>query len=399
MAAVALVAAGCASAPPPSAPPERPVRVVDAPRDPYKVPVSAPLAPSHAQGRTLVRVALLAPFTSPNAALREEAATLRSAAELALFEHADSTLLLMPKDSGGTAEEAAAAARQALAQGADYILGPMFASGVVAVAPYGRANGAPVISFSTDTSEAGRGVYVLTYLPEDETRRIVSFAIARGVRKLVILAPEGRYGDRVAESARETAEAAGASVAGVERYDPASPRMASANAAAGRAAALTAGAARGEVAVLIPERGALLRSMAQTMARANAPSSRVRLLGTGLWNDADTLADSWLAGGWYVTPDVESRANFEARFRAAYGRRPTRLAGMGYDATALIARMTKGGRRDAATARQLETSQGFVGVDGLFRFRRGVVERAMAVNEAGPRGGRVVEPAPQTFAP
>jgi hypothetical protein len=47
--------------------------------------------------------------------------------------------------------------------------------------------------------------------------------------------------------------------------------------------------------------------------------------------------------------------------------------------------------------RAIETPDGFVGVDGLFRFNRGVVERAMAINEANVRGGRVVQAAPQRF--
>lgn len=373
-------------------------RPAETSRDPFKIAAVSPLTPQAMAGRSVVRVALLAPFSSTNPALREEAQTMQAAAELALFEHGDGTLLLMPKDSGGTPEEAARAARGALQDGADYILGPMFASGVAAVAPYARANGAPVISFSTDTSEAGRGIYVLTYLPEDETRRIVSYAASQGVKRLVVIAPLGRYGDRVEEAARETAGANGMSFAGVERYEPSSPSMASATEAARRAAALTQGAARGEVAVLIPERGALVRAIAQTLTQAGAPGSRVRYLGTGLWNDPATLSDARLAGGWFVTPDVQARANFETRFRSAYGRRPTRLAGMGYDATALIARMTLNGDRDAVNRRAIETPDGFVGVDGLFRFNRGVVERAMAINEASPRGARVVQAAPQTFA-
>jgi branched-chain amino acid transport system substrate-binding protein len=390
---------GCASTPDPNA--SRDTRNVPRPteaqRDVYKIAASRKTTPPNMTGRPIVRVALLAPFSSPNAALRDEAQTLQSAAELAIAERGDNSMLLIPKDSGDTPEEARSAVRLALEEGADFILGPLFASGVGAIAPYARANNAPMISFSTDTSEAGRGVYVLTFLPEDEAQRIVRFAAARGVKRLVILAPNGRYGDRIVEAASETARSVGINYLGASRYDPQSGSMTDAQAAARRAAQLAAGGAARETAILIPERGSLLRALAQTLTQAGASTSRVRYLGTGLWNDTETLADARLAGGWFVTPDAAARTAFEQRFRARYGRRPTRLAGMGYDATALLAGMTRGGVAASATPRAIETTDGFVGVDGLFRFNRGVVQRGMAINEVGPRGGRTVDAAPTAF--
>jgi branched-chain amino acid transport system substrate-binding protein len=356
------------------------------------------VTPANMVGRPIVRVALLAPFSSTNAALRDEAQTLQSAAELAIAERGDNSMLLLPKDSGDTADEARLAVRAALQEGADFVLGPLFASGVGAIAPYARANSVPMISFSTDTSEAGRGVYVLTFLPEDEAQRIVRFAASRGVKRLVILAPEGRYGDRIVEAASQTAREVGVNYLGSSRYNPQSSAMMSAQESARRAAQLAAGGATRETAILIPERGAMLRTIGQTLTQAGASTSRVRYLGTGLWNDAETLADPRLAGGWFVTPDSASRSAFEQRFRDRYGRRPTRLAGMAYDATAMLSGMTRGGNALSATQSAIETRDGFVGVDGLFRFSRGVVQRGMAINEVGPRGGRTLEAAPTRFS-
>lgn len=390
---------GCASAPEPVQSgggqiPQRPTETV---RDAYKIAATNKVTPSNMIGRPIVRVALLAPFSSPNAALRDEAQTLKNAAELAIAERGDNSMLLMSKDSGDSAEQARNAVRLALQEGADFVLGPLFASGVGAIAPYARANNVPMISFSTDTSQAGRGVYVLTFLPEDEAQRIVGFAASRGVKRLIILAPTGRYGDRIVEAASAKAREVGVSFLGATRYDPLAPAMASAQEAARRAAQLAAGGPNRETAILIPERGALLRTMAQTLTQAGASTTRVRYLGTGLWNDLETLADARLAGGWFVTPDPTARAAFEQRFRQKYGRRPTRLAGMGYDATAMLAGMTRGGNAATASQRAIETSDGFIGVDGLFRFNRGVVQRGMAINEVGPRGGRTIDAAPTRF--
>jgi branched-chain amino acid transport system substrate-binding protein len=401
-AALALtLATGCASSTPtgPSRPIPNPVRPSEPVRDAFKIAATNKTTPANMVGRPIVRVALLAPFASQNAALRDEAQTLQNAAELAIAERGDNSMLLLAKDSGDTPEEARAAVRLALQEGADFVLGPLFASGVGAIAPYVRANNVPMISFSTDVSEAGRGIYVLTFLPEDEAQRIVRFAASKGVKRLVVLAPIGRYGDRITQAAQETANALGMTYLGSSRYEGQANAGTSLQDAARQAAQLGGGGPARETAILIPERGALLRSLVQSLTQAGASTSRVRFLGTGLWNDAETLTDSRLAGGWYVTPDSASRNAFEQRFRDRYGRRPTRLAGMGYDATAMLAGMTRGGNATAATQRMIETRDGFVGVDGLFRFSRGVVQRGMAVNEVGLRGGRTVDPAPTSFAP
>jgi len=140
-----------------------------------------------------------------------------------------------------------------------------------------------------------------------------------------------------------------------------------------------------------------LRAMVQSLGQSGASSRQVRYLGTGLWNDPDILNDSRMIGAWFVTPDVAARSAFEQRFSQAYQRKPTRLAGMGYDATAMLARMTREGSKSGASARAIEAQDGFIGVDGLYRFTSHVVERGMAVNEVVARGSKVVQVAPKIF--
>ena len=145
-------------------------------QNPYRVTVTNPFTPANMQGQKLIRIALLAPLNSNNPTIKEEAETLEAAARLALSESGDGKTVLFTEDSGATPEEATNAVKSALAKGADVVLGPLFASGVTAVAPYTRANNALLFSFSTDSTEAGRGVYVFSFLPEGDARRIVDYA-------------------------------------------------------------------------------------------------------------------------------------------------------------------------------------------------------------------------------
>ena len=391
---LALALASCASTPAQNVPTQRPA-VVNT--NPYKVNVTAPYTPQNLRGRELVRVALLAPINSSNQAVKEEALTLEAAARLSLAENGDDRTVLFTENSGATPEEATAAVKNALSKGADFILGPLFASGISAVAPYARANDATVFSFSTDTSEAGRGVYVLTFLPEDETDRIISFAATRNIKRLVMLVPEGRYGDRVLAAATRTAARAQIQIVATERYDNSSSNLTTASAAARRAATASAGGPRGQTAIFIPERGPMLRSLVQTLSLNGASTSRVRYLGTSLWNDAATAAESRLLGGWFVAPDVSAKQGFEQRLVAASNRKPTRLAGFGYDAMSIIAKLAKDGEKSQISRRIIENRQGFDGVDGRFRFENGVVNRALVINEIGANGARIIDAAPKGF--
>ena len=59
---------------------------------------------------------------------------MRNAAELALREFKTANIQILVKDDRGTPDGARAAASQAISEGAELILGPLFAQSVTAVA-------------------------------------------------------------------------------------------------------------------------------------------------------------------------------------------------------------------------------------------------------------------------
>ena len=100
------------------------------------------------------------------------------AAELALVRQRQPNIVLMTADEGTSPTRRRAAASKLLAQGAEIIVGPLFGPSVPAVAPIARDRGVPVLAFSTESSVAGNGVYLLSFLPQSEVRRVVSYAAA-----------------------------------------------------------------------------------------------------------------------------------------------------------------------------------------------------------------------------
>lgn len=376
-------------------PENAPKPVYNKPTDPYKVAANNPYTPQGYKGQKIIRIALLAPFNSAVAGDKEEALNLKAGAELALNTFSDGKTILFTLDSGATIESASTAAKEALNGGADFILGPLFAKGVEAVAPFARTNNATLFSFSTDVTYAGNGVYVLSFLPEDETNRIITYAASRGIKKLVMLTPNTKYGERVANQAKASAKALGMELVFAKTYDPTKGN--SIVEAANTAAPFAKGMKASEIAYFLPERGAALKMLVKALTDKGANTMRAQYLGTSLWNDDNTLTDSKLFGGWFVATEGEARDKFEKEFTAITSRKATRLAGLGYDAVALIANAAKNGDKKAINEKLLERSSGFVGINGRFRFNDGIIERSMPILEVGGLGSKIIDAAPSKF--
>jgi len=346
--------------------------------------------PGMTAGQVPVRVGVILPFTASAPGTRALAQSMLKAAELALFDGGNANILLMTADEGNGGAAAAKAADQLLAQGAEVIVGPLFGPSVAAVTPIARDRAVPVLAFSTEKSVAGNGAYLLSFLPQNEVRRVISYAAANGHRAFAALVPQTAYGD-VAEGAfRESVGAGNGSVVDVEKF---APNAASVSAPAG------AVAKSGADAILIAQGGVLLRAIAPTLSLDGVTRDKVKLLGTGLWDDDKTLMrESALEGSWYAAPAPNADAAFVNKYRTTYGAAPAQLASLAYDAVSLVALLSQGPAYHRFTPAALNDPNGFAGVNGIFRFRPdGTSERGLAVLEMTPAGPVVVSPAPTTF--
>jgi branched-chain amino acid transport system substrate-binding protein len=373
-----MVAAPAAGPQFPSAPPRVPL------------PAAEPAKPLPPAGP--VKVALLVPLSGPNAELGK---AMLEAAQLALFTTGGDRLTLVPRDSGGTGESAANAARSAISEGATLILGPLLAAEVEAVKPVARDAKVNVIAFSTATQLAGGNAFLMGFLPRQEVARELAFARERGAKAFAALAPSSQYGRLMAEALQEAARAAGGTVDKVEYVDP---RGADAAAAIGRLTGTGSPQGAGFDALLLPEGGVQLKQLARQLKEAGLDNARVHLLGSGLWDDPTIAGEPALYGGWFAASPPEARREFESRFQSTYGRAPPRLASLAFDAAALAAVLAKAGGPEPFSQEAILNPAGFTGVDGLFRFTpQGLVQRGLAVLEVTPQGNVVVSPAPRNF--
>lgn len=398
-----LLAAGCAPTQQ-TTPPSAPQRV-----EPVVTPPPVPAAPP--------KVGLLLPLSGNAAALGQD---LLDAAQMAIFDVGATELELLPRDTGDGPDQAVRAARSALADGAELLIGPLFARSTRAVAPLAAQAGVSVLSFSNDASVAGPGVYVLGFRPEEQIARVVGYAAGQGLTRIAALAPDDAFGSRSLAAGRAAAaRLPGADLAPVQVYsaDSDSPTDAVQQLAAGLGAAPTAAeptvdplaepssapapglaAPLAADALLIADGGPRVTTIAALLSYYGVGPGSLRLLGPMRWQeDPSLLADPALRGAWLASWPPETVRAFADRFAAVYGREPSPLAILAYDATALAAVLAR--EQPRFTAAQLTDPQGFVGGAGIFRLRpEGVAEHGLAVVEIVDGATLTIDPPPATLA-
>ncbi|MET0744560.1 MAG: penicillin-binding protein activator [Microvirga sp.] len=339
-----------------------------------------------------VKIGLLLPLSGPGQGA-VAAQSMRNAAELALADFPGADLELLVKDDRGTPDGARQAAGEAITEGAELLVGPLLAGSVQAAAGVARQAGRPMVAFSSDASVAARGVYLLSFLVQEEVERIVSFAAQQGRRSIAALIPETTYGSVVDAAFREAAARHGLRVVAIERY--ASGGAAN---AVRRLAGVIAGPAPQADVVFIPDTGDGLPTVSQALEGIGFDPRRVKPLGTGIWNEPRVFALPALQGGWFAAPDSRGFEAFAQRYRARFSTDPTRLATLSYDAVTLAAALsrTQGSRRFQEDV--LTNPAGFAGADGVFRFNAdGTNNRGLAVQEIRNGSVAIVSASPRTL--
>jgi ABC-type branched-subunit amino acid transport system substrate-binding protein len=353
-------------------------------------PAPGPAGPTQeplAVGAGQVKVGLILPLSaSGNAGVAAQ--SMKNAAEMALAEFQNPNLQLLIKDDGGSPQGAQQGTQQALDEGAEIMLGPLFAVSVPATAQLARARGISVIAFSTDSSVAGRGVYLLSFLPESDVNRIVEYSASLGKRSFAALVPENAYGNVVEGAFKQAVSRRGGRIVAFQKYG-------ADRATAARTVAPTLG---GADALFIADDGDSVVQVADALTAAGANLKAIQLLGTGLWDNARVFASPALQGGLYAAPDPAGFRSFSGRYRAKYGADPVRTATLAYDAVALVAALARTQGPTRFSPDVLTNPSGFAGIDGLFRFRAdGTNERGLAVMRVGSGGGVAVAGSPKSF--
>ncbi len=365
---------------------------------PSPAPGSVMTTPN-ATGSAPVKVAILLPLSGSHADIGQ---ALLNAAQLALFDMGSHSFELVPRDTGGTAGGAEKAMHSALSDGAQFVLGPLFAPQVKACAPIAAQANVNMIAFSTDWSLAGGNTYIMGFLPFGQVQRIVNYAASRGLRRIGVLAPSDEYGNAVMNAYNSEAGHDGITTVDVVRFPAGKVDLASVVSSFDHAADRTANPAAPPPfdAVLIAVGGNQARAIANQLSTDGLDTEKVRRLGIGLWDDQGLSVEPGMQSAWFAAPSPDLRRTFEKRYTDTYGAVPPRLATLGYDATALAAVLARNGDNGGGifSRAAITNPNGFAGVDGVFRFLpNGLAERGLAILTFHGGTIAVEDQAPRTF--
>ena len=341
-----------------------------------------------------VKAALLLPLGG-SIQLSLVAKGLQQAAELALFELNMSALQLAVRDDKGTPDGAAAAATQAIADGAEIILGPLLGTSVAAVAPIARKAGVPVIAFSNDAANGGDGVHLLSFFASTEASRVASYAVSRGRQHVAALIPDDALGRDMEPAFRSAVERGGGRMALIERYPTDLGGLTEPSQRIVDAIRSSADSDQPIDGLFIPSSGDNVSRLAAMLRHHDLDTGRVKIIISRGWDNPAALREPKLAGAWLAGPDARGWNELSARFAKAYNSMPPRLASLAYDAVSVASAFASQPKGQRYTPANLTREAGFVGADGLFRLTaRGPIERSLAVLEIQPQGAVVIDAAP-----
>lgn len=339
-----------------------------------------------------VPVALLVPTGS--AELDWLGRSLANSARMAAADSQGARIDLRVYTATPGVDDNVAKARQAVADGAQIIIGPLFAEPSNAVGNAVRESNINVISFSNNSEIAGGNVFVLGNTFDNVAGRLVKYGVDNGKRRILVVAEDDVAGQIGANAIQRAISRNGAVMSGQAKHpvsrtgiDGIVPQIDSA-VKSGNIDAVFITANQEAVLPYLTDRlaetGTTRATQLMGLTRWDVPAARLQLPG--------------VQGGWFALPDTQLKGQYETRYRSAHGEAPHELGSLGYDGVAAIGALVRAGRRDALTTNGLTSSSGFSGINGIFRLRPdGTNERGLAV--ATIRNGQVVtlDPAPRSF--
>jgi len=338
-----------------------------------------------------IQVAMLLPVGSGQGGDATISRSLENAARMAAADMGGMDIQITVYDTAGQAARAATVAQQAVAEGADVIIGPLRSDAAAAVGVAVANANVNVLSFSNNTEVAGGNVFVLGHTFQNTAARVVRYAAAQGRNRIVVAHAQNLAGEVARDAVLRAAQGSNSTVVATVPY--AFSQTGVVNAVPQIVNAVQSGGANG--VLLTSDSAGALPFFAQLLPERGLDTGAVQMMGLTRWDTpAQTLELSGLQGGWFALPDPAAAAQFNTRYQSTYGSAPHVLAALGYDAIRAVGETA--GNTGRLSAADLTASSGFDGANGVFRLRGdGTNQRAMAIAQISNNQVVVIDPAPR----
>ena len=345
------------------------------------------------------RAAVLLPLTGP---YRQLGADLRNAVDMAVISLARPQFEVIFID---TANDARAAASEAVAAGANVIIGPLFSNQTAEVAPLAAEYNIPILSFSNNSSISAPGVWILGQQPEQELDAVLSYGLAsltaiegipRQDIRVAVVTSDTAYGHKLRDFSLSRLQETG--VTQVSRLllddsildDEARLRQ--------TIRQFTRWTKENpdpiyDMVILAGDADFTLR-VAPVLVWHDLDPKQVRFIGPSQWSRPDIISEPSLQGGLYATVPRDRRLRFQAAWQKYFGKTANELAPLGFDAVAVASLL----QPETEAEDILLRPTGFAGFSGVFRlYPDGSNRRQFEVRIINTGKSTVVRPADNSF--
>jgi len=252
-------------------------------------------------------------------------------------------ILTVIRNSGSTPEEVNTAVDSLVAEEVSVIIGPI--SGALAEAAAKRAQELKVVILPITQKEGvmalGDWVFQMGYKTQAQMHDLVAEAKARGIRSVGIFYPNIGYGQEMTTQFEEAAKELGLRVLAKASYDPANADLAA------QARKLkdsmkrvaTTDSSAGFGALFVPDSYRILSRLPEALQFVSI--SGIPIIGTNAWNDSAAMLAEGYPGSFfrdifYAGSKDETVAGFVNAYRTSFGKAPTSLEALGFDAIRFV---------------------------------------------------------------
>lgn len=321
--------------------------------------------------------------------LSGKAATIGQGMQNAMFMATDDLkndhLVLKFYDTKSTEEGAQEAARKAIYEGAELILGPLMGEEVSSISQIALSADIPVVSFTTSPQVLQKGIYSIGLLNSEQIDRAVSYAASKGRHKLVMLVPNNNSGLNIVKAAMLSSNANGVSLKKVAFYNPNTVDFSS--------IVRNVSAGKDFDSVLVADGGNSLKSIASMFAYNDIMYPDVLFMGTAAWDGTNLSKETILYHSVYpMVSKGYGNSYFSDKYKETFGEQPKPVYSFAYDSVLLASVLSTKDKSDLSNS--ITSKGGFIGVNGLFKILpTGQSRHSLEMLEISQDGPQVVSAA------
>ena len=347
------------------------------------------------------KIALLIPLESPSEQTNSLSIDLMNGARLAMQDLTHLNLKLSVFPTSGSPSRALHAAKAAIEDGIEIIVGPLFSRETAALKEGLTTQNFKVISLSNDPSVADRNIFLLGTTSQMRAGKLVEFAMSKGLNRIAVVGPEGKVGINGIEAASHAIKEQGATLSTISLYPL------TVNGIRDSAEAIYRDLINSKSTAVIltdsPTKGLgfISEQISQLYDKNN--TKKPQFMGITRWDKSQQILNEFsLDKGWFVIPDPQLNDKYQKRYIKTFGSKPNQISSLSYDAIALIGQMIEK-KMSGSSYRQFQPKffldpDGFEGVNGIFRFtKNGTVERSLSIAEVNSGRYRIIKQAENRF--